>query len=261
MSDLSGAEDAPAAAHDVVTGHARRLVDDDKASFGHRTIAVSARPSRTDQRPDSVSKRRPGHRGRIDQDPRFEPARRAAVVDVEGDVRVLESQPAPRQRKPRLVRRLLGAEQDSIPMQTGGQRLQFDTFDGQADRVEHTLGQHVMRFGVDADRAHRVVPADRGAAKALAVREAADDAVGPARFALLPLEDRHRRHAQLAQRLPCAVPHGDELVAPLGHRLRDQRLLLRQRQPVPVGPCTSRRQQVRSPSRAARRTAGSRRSS
>jgi len=54
VTDLSGAEDAPAATHHVVTGHPRRLVDDDKASVSHKTIAVNASPSRTDQRPDNV---------------------------------------------------------------------------------------------------------------------------------------------------------------------------------------------------------------
>ena len=49
-------------------------------------------------------------------------------------------------------------------MQAVGHRLQFDTFLRQAHRVEHTLGQHVVRFGVDADRAHLGPPADGGAA-------------------------------------------------------------------------------------------------
>ncbi len=92
VTDLSGAEDAPAAADHVVTGHTRRLVHDDKAGFGHSTIAVSVKPSRTDQRPDSVCRGGPGGDGRIDQDPRLEPARGAVAVDVERDVRVLETQ-------------------------------------------------------------------------------------------------------------------------------------------------------------------------
>ena len=45
-----------------------------------------------------------------------------------------------------------------------------------------------MGFGVDADGPHRVVAADRRTAIALAVSEAADDAVRPARLTLLPLE-------------------------------------------------------------------------
>src|SRR5258708_9112527 len=38
-----------------MAGDAAGLVDDDKAGVGHNTIAVSVSPSRTDQRPDSVS--------------------------------------------------------------------------------------------------------------------------------------------------------------------------------------------------------------
>ena len=121
VPDLAGAEDAPAAAHHVMAGHPRRLVHDDKAGVGQRTIAVSARPSRTDQRPDSVSSGGPDDGGRVDQNSRDEPARGAGVVDVERDVRILEPEPATGHRKPRLVRCLLGAEQDSIPMQSARQ--------------------------------------------------------------------------------------------------------------------------------------------
>ena len=99
----------------------------------------------------------------------------------------------------------------------------------QADGVQHALRQHAVRFGVDADRAHLGAAAHHGAAEALAVRQAADHAVGPARFALVALQNRDRRQAELTERLPRAVAHGDELVAPLGHRARDQRLLLGQR--------------------------------
>ncbi len=77
VTDLSGAEDPPAAADHVVTGHTRRLVHDDKAGFGHSTIAVSVKPSRTDQRPDSVCRGGPkGTEGSIrirDSNPPEEP--------------------------------------------------------------------------------------------------------------------------------------------------------------------------------------------
>ncbi|KAB7758558.1 hypothetical protein MPHL43072_18695 [Mycolicibacterium phlei DSM 43072] len=168
-------------------------------------------------------------RRRVDEDPGLEPSGGPGVVDVEHDVGVLEAEPAARQREPRLIGGLLGAEQDSVPVQAVGQLPELGALDGQADRVEHPVGQHAVRFGVDTDRADLGGAADDRAAVALAVGEAADDAVGPARFALLPLEDRHRFHAERTERLPRAVPDGDELVAALGHRPRDQRLLLGQR--------------------------------
>src|SRR5205823_2215214 len=52
---LASAEDAPAAADDVVARDALRFIDDHQSGVGHSTMAVRARPSRTDQRPDSVS--------------------------------------------------------------------------------------------------------------------------------------------------------------------------------------------------------------
>ena len=118
---------------------------------------------------------------------------------------------------------------------------------GQADRVQHAVGQHVVRFGVDAHRAHRGTAPDHRAAVARAVGEAADDAVGPARFSLVALEDRHRRHAELTERDPGAVPDGDELVAPLGNRLGDQRLLFGQRREVRAGRSTPRNTPERRP--------------
>ena len=50
-----------------------------------------------------------------------------------------------------------------------------------------------MRLGVDTHGSNLVESGHGGAPVTLAVGEAADDAVGPARFALVPLENRHRR--------------------------------------------------------------------
>jgi len=101
-----------------------------------------------------------------------------------------------------------------------GNAPQFGTLLRQADGVEHTLGQHVVRFGVDADRAHLAAPPDgprRGR---------------PAQWVRLPTTPSGQRGSPLSPlrigdggtpSSPSAwraqVPHGDEFVAPLGHRL------------------------------------------
>ncbi len=61
MPDLAGTEEASAPRDDIVAGDATGLVDDDdpgrnweSRSGAHSTIAVSANPPATDQRPFSV---------------------------------------------------------------------------------------------------------------------------------------------------------------------------------------------------------------
>ena len=227
MAHPAGAEDAAAAADHVMARHAGRLVDDDKTRV-HSVMAVKTRPRSTDQRPASELSGGPDSVAPsiniVDSNDPADPG----SVDLERDVRVFETQPTLGQREPRFVRCFLGAEQNSIPMHAGGQRGKFMALGRQADRVQHTVGQHVVRFGVDTHRTHNTRAPHHRAAKARAVREAADHAVGPARLALLPLEDRHWRKPDLAQGDTRAVPHGDELVAPLGHRPGDQRFLLGQ---------------------------------
>ena len=71
---------------------------------------------------------------------------------------------------------------------------------GQADRVQHAVGQDVVRLGVHADRPDSARTTDHSAAVARCVGDATDHAVGPAWFALVPLEDWNRREARLGQR-------------------------------------------------------------
>ncbi len=194
------------------------------------TIAVSTRPLRTDQRPDSAVSGGPDSAAGSIRIARRERTGRTGAVDRERDVRVLEAQPAVRQRKPRLVGRLLGAEQDSIPMQARGQaRRARPRSSGRLMASSTPLGSTSCGSASMPTERTSALPAHHRAAEALAVRQAADDAVGPARFTLVPLEDRDRRQSEFTERLPRAVAHGDELVAPLGHRARDERFLLGQR--------------------------------
>ena len=110
-----GPEEAPATAHHVMAGHTGRLVDDDKTRV-HSAIAVSTKSRSTDHRPVSALNGGPESVVSVDQNRRFERPARAGVVDGEDDVRVFEAEPSLGQREPRLVGCLLGAEQDSIPV-------------------------------------------------------------------------------------------------------------------------------------------------
>ena len=200
MADFAGAEDAAAAAHHVVAGHAARLVDDDDAGCGtHRTMAVSARPPPTDQRPSSRCSGGPDRaagsmRIRDTKDPPHPLASTSKVMGV------------PRSRAN------AGSAETTPCRWPPWRRTGFDpsaarpaahrsvALHRQADRVEHPVRQHAVRLGVDTHRPHRLGQPDHRAAIALAVREAAHHALGPARFALVPLRDRGRRHAELFQR-------------------------------------------------------------
>ena len=103
----------------VVARHARRLVDHHEAGirFTARSPSAPARHAPTSGPAAWSTAARTRGAGSIRMRDSKPPAV-AAVVDVEDDVRVLESQPAPGDRKPGLVRCLLGAEQDSIPVQS-----------------------------------------------------------------------------------------------------------------------------------------------
>ena len=123
-----------------------------------------------------------------------------ARVGVEYDVGVLEAEPPLGQRKPRLVGGFLGAEQDSVPVQARGAASSVSArSSATADGVQHTLGQ--ARRGVRRrcpPSAPRPAGPPTAPRKPRVVGQAADDPVGPARFALLALEDRHRRLPEFA---------------------------------------------------------------
>ena len=225
VADLAGAEEPPAPADDVVAGHARRLVDDDQARASvrgraHSTIAVSTRPLADRPAAGQRGQRRPvlGRRDRSGSATGTPPALPVPST-LEGDVRILEPEPPVGQREPRLVRRLLGAEQDSIPVQRRrAARASSTRSAGRLTASSTPLGSTSCGFGVDADGSDVGARPTTAPRKPVAVRQAAHHTVGPARFTLVPLEDWHRRQPQLAERLAGAVPHRDELVAPLGHR-------------------------------------------
>nr|CRL82518.1 hypothetical protein CPGR_05740 [Mycolicibacter nonchromogenicus] len=70
---------------------------------------------------------------------------------------------------------------------------EFVTLDRKTHGIEHAVGQHIVRFGIDTHRSHVATATDHSSPEARAVRQAADNAVGPRGLALLPLENRDRR--------------------------------------------------------------------
>ena len=92
-----------------------------------------------------------------------------------------------------------------------------------ADVLENSLGQGLVRFGIDAQRTdlHRIARDRRPVP--VAVGQAAHDLTGPQRFTVVATQDGHRLDTQSAQRLSCAVAGGDELAATLVHGTGDQR--------------------------------------
>nr|ACR50765.1 hypothetical protein [Streptomyces longisporoflavus] len=167
--------------------------------------------------------RRPGEEVRGER-----PSRR-----VEDEPGLLELQEAPRQRKPRLVDRLLGTEQQPVPghARRGHQEfLHRDLLVGQGHRLQDAFGQRQRRLRVDTDRGHVRGAGHHGRAVARAVRDAADHTLRPQRRAALAGEDRPRRGAQPRQGLPRAVPRGGELATALRDGgLHQQRLLREER--------------------------------
>lgn len=98
---------------------------------------------------------------------------------VEGNGRVLEAEPAPGERKPRLVDAFLGAEDQPVPVDAGRR-----TSDPVAlVRIEHACDdafrKRVVRLGIDADGQHIGTSANRRGAIPDAVGDAADDARRP----------------------------------------------------------------------------------
>lgn len=154
---------------------------------------------------------------------------RAAVRGLEGDVCVLETQPSPGEREPCLVRRLLGTEQQPVPVHRVVRPRQPLPFHFEAHRVEHTLGQSLMRLGVDSDGPHLHRVPEHSAAVAVTVRQTSDDAARPHRRAFLSPENRGRVHTQLRHGQSRAMPGAREFAATFLHRPPDQRLLLRMR--------------------------------
>jgi hypothetical protein len=72
------------------------------------------------------------------------------------------------------------------------QRCQLGALGREADRIQHAVGQDVMRFGVHAQRTNSTHTTDHRASVACGVGDAADHTVWPAWFALLSLENRNR---------------------------------------------------------------------
>jgi acyl-CoA synthetase (AMP-forming)/AMP-acid ligase II len=148
----------------------------------------------------------------VHQQPGIE--RPANRVDVDGCV--LEVQPATGQREPRLIDRLLGAEQHAVPehVRSGGrQRGQPGLLAAGGNGPDNPVRQFVVRFGVKADRDHVTVAGDRGSPVPGAVRDTPDHAGRPLRGAAQSRHDGRRRHAELGQRGSCAGPGGRELPA------------------------------------------------
>jgi len=155
-----------------------------------------------------------------------------AVARVDGDLRVLEAEPAAGQREPGLVDRLLRAEQQPVPADAPhrGEPGQHDSFPRAGDQAEHAIGQHVIGLGVDTDGEDLVRVRDRGRAVAGTVRDAAHDAGWPLGRAAFPPRDRGWRHSQPGQGAVGAVPGRAELTAPFTARLGDgQDLFWKQR--------------------------------
>jgi hypothetical protein len=160
----------------------------------------------------------PGERGTVHHRAvHQQPGGEGLVYRIDVDDRVLEVQPATGQREPRLIDRLLGAEQHAVPehIRPGGrQRGQPGLLAAGGDGPENPVRQFVVRFGVEANRDHVTVAGDRGSPVPGAVRDASDHARRPLRGAAQSRHDGPGRHAELGQRGPCAGPGGRELTAP-----------------------------------------------
>jgi hypothetical protein len=158
-----------------------------------------------------------------------QPGGEGAVRRIDRDSRLIESQPAPGQRKPCLVDRLLGAEQQPIPAwlrRRGREGAQSGALVGGRDDVQHALGQPVIGLGIKPEGEHVLDARDGRCPVAGAMGHAADDARRPLRRAAQAGHDRDGRPAEGGKRGAGARPRGGELPAPLVHRAAQGGLLL-----------------------------------
>jgi hypothetical protein len=146
-----------------------------------------------------------------------------------------EVEPAPREREPRLVDRLLGAEHDPVAVRIDAR---VDVVVGE-HQVAHLRGQRGVRLGVDADAAELPGARDDRRAVAAAVGHAADHAVRPAGRPIGVGEDRGRGHSQPPHRRASAVADAAELAPACGHGSRHQGGLGRQQRRLGASPNSS----------------------
>ena len=139
---------------------------------------------------------------------------RAARFDRDGSI--LKPEPLTCNGKPRLVNRLLGAEQDPVPANPWlicCQLAQRRPLGLAGDNRQDTVGEFVMHFRVDANRSDFVSASNRAGAITLTVRYTANNACWPSggsgRFA----KDRLGRQSGALKRVARTHPGGRE-VAP-----------------------------------------------
>src|SRR5215211_2815514 len=96
---------------------------------------------------------------------------------------------------------------------------------GQADLIEHAVGQRLVGLAVDADRAIARYAADGGGVVTSGVGDAPHDSVWPQRLAARTAKDGGGTDLHLGQGTARAMTRGGELRPTLGHRLVDQRAL------------------------------------
>lgn len=131
---------------------------------------------------------------------------------------------------PGLEDALLGAEQQPVPVDParlpGPRRGEPFAFGGTHHQLPHAFGQRGVRFGVDAQRQHVRRARQRRRPVSVAVREAADDAVGPQGHSAPAVEYGDGFQAEPAHGPPRAGPRRREVVPALRHAPGDQFLLL-----------------------------------
>ena len=184
------------------------------------------------------------HRSRHQQ-----PGQEGARRGVERDDRVVEPEPAPGQREPRLEHALLGAEQQPVPRGAGvAAGRQPRALLVPRDPVDDAAGQWAVDLGVDAHGRAAVAAGHGGGAVAGAVRDAADHARRPEGLAVRSRPDRCGRHPEPGDGLARARPGGRELTLPArGGGGSGGRLLRRERRRLdvagPLGDGHARRQE------------------
>jgi hypothetical protein len=159
----------------------------------------------------------PVHRRRGHQQPDVE----AGATAVDGDLRVVEAQPAARERIPGLVDGLLGREEHGVPRHAGvgaAQRSQLVALGPGCHQRQHTLRQRRAGLRVDAEAEDLRRSRHGRCAIPRAMGDAADDARRPQRLAGRPLADGRRLNTEPGQGQARAVPAGRELLPSRSHR-------------------------------------------
>nr|AGG82444.1 3-deoxy-D-arabinoheptulosonate-7-phosphate synthase [Streptomyces sp. SS] len=170
-----------------------------------------------------------GHHGPGHQQPRREAARR-----IELHLGLLEFELAPGQRIPGLEHRLLGAEQQPVPVHIGtapGQPGERGRLARPGDGRQDPGGQRQVRFRVDAQGRRDLGPRHGRRPEAGAVGHAAAHAARPGDQAPPAGHERCRRQPERGQGAPCAQPYRGEL-RPSARRGADDRRRLGGKEPV-----------------------------